>query len=116
MNAEYTRDIRLLEAKADPSFPDVIAQGPEFCRGREDDRVSEHLAALGKMGPNDSRFGTGEVSDINRYIKLGPLGRTFAAAERHVLLIDEVDKADLEFPKGGKYPAKWADLGPRYNQ
>ncbi|HLK10286.1 MAG TPA: MoxR family ATPase [Candidatus Binatia bacterium] len=47
---------------------------------------------------NDSRFGTGDVSDIRRYIKLGPLGRAFAAAERHVLLIDEIDKADLEFP------------------
>jgi MoxR-like ATPase len=47
---------------------------------------------------NDSRFGSGDVSDINRYIKLGPLGRTFNAAERHVLLIDEIDKADLEFP------------------
>ncbi len=47
---------------------------------------------------NDSRFGTGDVSDIGRYIKLGPLGRAFAATERHVLLIDEVDKADLEFP------------------
>ena len=47
---------------------------------------------------NDSRFGTGDVSDIGRYIKLGPLGQTFAAAERHVLLIDEIDKADLEFP------------------
>jgi MoxR-like ATPase len=47
---------------------------------------------------NDSRFGTGDVADINRYIKLGPLGRGFAAGERHVLLIDEVDKADLEFP------------------
>src|ERR1044071_8037058 len=47
---------------------------------------------------NDSRFGTGDVSDIRRYIKLGSLGRAFAAAERHVLLIDEVDKADLEFP------------------
>ncbi len=47
---------------------------------------------------NDSRFGTGDVSDIRRYIKLGPLGLTFAAAERHVLLIDEIDKADLEFP------------------
>src|SRR5262249_15960629 len=47
---------------------------------------------------NDSRFGTGDVSDIQRYIKLGPLGQTFAAAERHVLLIDEIDKADLEFP------------------
>jgi MoxR-like ATPase len=47
---------------------------------------------------NDSRFGSGDVSDIRRYIKLGPLGRAFAAADRHVLLIDEVDKADLEFP------------------
>jgi MoxR-like ATPase len=47
---------------------------------------------------NDSRFGTGDVSDINRYIKLGPLGRVFKAEERHVLLIDEIDKADLEFP------------------
>jgi MoxR-like ATPase len=47
---------------------------------------------------NDSRFGTGDVSDVRRYIKLGPLGRAFAATERHVLLIDEIDKADLEFP------------------
>jgi MoxR-like ATPase len=47
---------------------------------------------------NDSRFGGGDVSDIRRYIKLGPLGQSFAATERQVLLIDEVDKADLEFP------------------
>jgi len=47
---------------------------------------------------NDSRFGTGNVADINHYIRLGALGRAFAAKERHVLLIDEVDKADLEFP------------------
>jgi MoxR-like ATPase len=47
---------------------------------------------------NDSRFGGGNVSDIRHYIKLGPLGRAFAADTRHVLLIDEVDKADLEFP------------------
>ena len=47
---------------------------------------------------NDSRFGTGDVSDIRRYIKLGPLGEAFAAKERRVLLIDEIDKADLEFP------------------
>jgi len=47
---------------------------------------------------NDSRFGTGDVADINRYIKLGPLGRVFQAEQRHVLLIDEIDKADLEFP------------------
>jgi MoxR-like ATPase len=47
---------------------------------------------------NDARFGEGNVNDIRSYIKLGPLGRVFAAKERHVLLIDEVDKADLEFP------------------
>ena len=47
---------------------------------------------------NDSRFGGGDVADIGRYIKLGPLGRAFASRERVVLLIDEVDKADLEFP------------------
>jgi len=47
---------------------------------------------------NDSRFGDGDVSDIEQYIHLGPLGLAFEAEERHVLLIDEVDKADLEFP------------------
>lgn len=47
---------------------------------------------------NDSRFGTGDVADIRKYIKLGPLGQAFGAEDRHVLLIDEVDKADLEFP------------------
>lgn len=47
---------------------------------------------------NDSRFGTGEVSDIKRYIKLGKLGESFASKEQVVLLIDEVDKADIEFP------------------
>ena len=60
--------------------------------------VFAHLTATGNKGPNDSRFGGGDVGDIRSYIKLGPLGRTFAAAERHVLLIDEIDKADLEFP------------------
>ncbi|MEE2675109.1 MAG: MoxR family ATPase [Myxococcota bacterium] len=47
---------------------------------------------------NDARFGEGEVSNIRRYIKLGPLGRVFSAPKRQVLLIDEIDKADLEFP------------------
>jgi MoxR-like ATPase len=47
---------------------------------------------------NDSRFGTGDVSDIKRYIKLGKLGESFVADEQVVLLIDEVDKADMEFP------------------
>lgn len=46
----------------------------------------------------DSRFDDGDVKDIRRYIKLGPLGQAFSATERVVLLIDEVDKADIEFP------------------
>jgi MoxR-like ATPase len=46
----------------------------------------------------DSRFGDGDVKDIRRYIKLGPLGEAFASEQRVVLLIDEVDKADIEFP------------------
>ena len=47
---------------------------------------------------HDSRFGEGNVKDIRHYIKLGALGRAFASPKRIVLLIDEVDKADLEFP------------------
>ena len=47
---------------------------------------------------NDSRFGDHDVSDIRRYIKLGVLGRAFSADEPVVVLIDEIDKADLEFP------------------
>ncbi|HET6611559.1 MAG TPA: MoxR family ATPase [Kofleriaceae bacterium] len=47
---------------------------------------------------HDSRFGDGDVSDINRYIRMGPLGEALSAPERVVLLIDEIDKADIEFP------------------
>ena len=47
---------------------------------------------------NDSRFGDKDVSDIKQYIKLGKLGLAFVAPDQEVLLIDEVDKADLEFP------------------
>ena len=46
----------------------------------------------------DSQFGEGNVSDIKHYIKLGRLGEAFSAHEQVVLLIDEIDKADLEFP------------------
>ena len=46
----------------------------------------------------DSQFGDNDVSDIKQYIKLGKLGEAFMADEQVVLLIDEIDKADLEFP------------------
>ena len=47
---------------------------------------------------NDSRFGDKDVSKITEYIHLGKLGQAFAAPEQVVLLIDEIDKADIEFP------------------
>lgn len=47
---------------------------------------------------NDSRFGDKDVSDIKQYIKLGKLGQAFVSSEQVVLLIDEIDKADMEFP------------------
>lgn len=46
----------------------------------------------------DSRFGDHDVKDVEHYIKLGPMGQAFDSEERCVLLIDEVDKADVEFP------------------
>ena len=46
----------------------------------------------------DSQFGEEGVDDIGKYIKLGKLGEAFSAEEQVVLLIDEIDKADLEFP------------------
>ena len=46
----------------------------------------------------DSQFGEEGVENIGRYIKLGKLGEAFSAEEQVVLLIDEIDKADLEFP------------------
>lgn len=47
---------------------------------------------------NDARFGDHNVSDIKQYIKLGKLGESFHADKQVVLLIDEIDKADIEFP------------------
>lgn len=46
----------------------------------------------------DSQFGDHDVSDIRQYIKPGKLGEAFASEKQVVLLIDEIDKADLEFP------------------
>ncbi|MFC1952905.1 AAA family ATPase [Chloroflexota bacterium] len=47
---------------------------------------------------NDSRFGDKDITDIKQYIKKGKLGQAFSSSEQVVLLIDEVDKADIEFP------------------
>ena len=46
----------------------------------------------------DSQFGEANVGDISKYIKLGKMGEAFKSDKQVVLLIDEIDKADLEFP------------------
>jgi len=46
----------------------------------------------------DSQLGDGRVHDIANYIKRGPLWEAFESEQPCVVLIDEVDKADIEFP------------------
>ena len=46
----------------------------------------------------DSQLGEEKVHDVKHYIKKGKLWQAFEADERLVLLIDEIDKADIEFP------------------
>jgi MoxR-like ATPase len=46
----------------------------------------------------DSQLGNDKVHDVGNYIKKGKLWQAFDADERVVLLIDEIDKADIEFP------------------
>ncbi|MBB3046509.1 MoxR-like ATPase [Litorivivens lipolytica] len=46
----------------------------------------------------DSQLGDDKVHDISNYIKRGKLWEAFDADEQVVLLIDEIDKADIEFP------------------
>lgn len=55
-----------------------------------------HYDAVSRL--YDSRFQDRDVDDIEQYIRLGPLGEAFTAEQRVVLLIDEIDKADIEFP------------------
>lgn len=46
----------------------------------------------------DSQLGSDKVHDISNYIRPGKLWQAFTAEKRPVLLIDEIDKADVEFP------------------
>ncbi|MEM8755014.1 MAG: MoxR family ATPase, partial [Pseudomonadota bacterium] len=46
----------------------------------------------------DSQLGDARVEDVRNYIKKGKLWEAFEAEEKVVLLIDEIDKADIEFP------------------
>lgn len=46
----------------------------------------------------DSQLGDQRVNDVSNYIRRGKLWQAFSAGRRTVLLIDEIDKADIEFP------------------
>jgi MoxR-like ATPase len=46
----------------------------------------------------DSQLGDARVHDISNYIKPGPVWKAFESDKKVVLLIDEIDKADIEFP------------------
>jgi len=46
----------------------------------------------------DSQLGDPRVEDVRNYIKKGKMWEAFTAETRPVLLIDEIDKADIEFP------------------
>lgn len=46
----------------------------------------------------DSQLGDEKVKDISHYINKGPVWQAFESDEQVVLLIDEIDKADIEFP------------------
>jgi MoxR-like ATPase len=53
-----------------------------------------HDAQLVRMGEKNKS----EVENLDHYIKMGPLGRAFENEQRTVVLIDEIDKADIDFP------------------
>ena len=62
----------------------------------------------------DSQFGEGRVDDISKYISLGKLGNAFKSREQTMLLIDEIDKADLEFPNDLLWNSiKWNSISMR---
>ena len=52
----------------------------------------------GVSGSRDSQMGEKAVKDVSSYIKPGQLWQAFTAENKVVLLIDQIDKADLEFP------------------
>lgn len=89
-----TGKTRLAEAIAEATGAELISWNIKSTTKAKDGLyVYDTVARL-----NDARFGDRDIRDISRYIKLGPLGRAFAHGGRPVLLIDEIDKADLEFP------------------
>ena len=89
-----TGKTRLAEAVAQALKTDLLTwHVKSSTRAQDGLYVYDTVARL-----NDARFGDRDIRDIRQYIKYGPLGRSFQQSRRVVLLIDEIDKADLEFP------------------
>ncbi|GHH81829.1 ATPase AAA [Streptomyces sulfonofaciens] len=67
--------------------------------GRLQDAQLDRAHVTGESGASDDSAGGNRSSDIGRYLKLGPLGTALVASERpRVLLIDELDKSDIDLP------------------
>lgn len=89
-----TGKTRLAEAIAEDLGRELISWGiKSTTKAQEGLYVYDTVARL-----NDARFGDRDISDISQYIKLGPLGTSFRAEEKVIALVDEIDKADMEFP------------------
>ncbi len=89
-----TGKTRLAEAIAEDLNRPLIQWGiKSTTKAQEGLYVYDTVARL-----NDARFGDRDIADISQYIKLGPLGSAFRAEERVIALVDEIDKADMEFP------------------
>lgn len=56
------------------------------------------LAAAKAQGGDETAVIADDHEDLNQYVKDGPLGRAFKNKRRTVVLIDEIDKADIDFP------------------
>src|ERR1700751_658878 len=99
---------RPLRVKGEPGTGKTIP-AHEIARGIGKDLITWHIKSTTKAQQGlyeydavsrlrDSQLGDERVHDIGNYIVPGKLWEAFEATERPVLLIDEIDKADIEFP------------------
>ncbi len=107
VNAAITLERPLLVKGEPGTGKTVLAE--EIARGLKAPLLTWHIKSTTKAQQGlyeydavsrlrDSQLGDPRVSDIANYIRRGKLWEAFTAPERPVLLIDEIDKADIEFP------------------